>query len=132
MKFSDTPMSAGWEPTWPEDDLKPLFNSTSTKGRLGSRSGHKNNLRLAHDLWCAHDQIRAELGRGDKGLLVGLIAALIARSGGNLISLSTEIAALGGDHLYCRVQELIHEFDGPDPERHLWYQSAPGTYDLTA
>lgn len=132
MKFSDTPMSSSWEPSWHEDAMQPLFNSLADIGRLGSQAVHEHKVRLAHDLWYERDQIREELARGGKGLLIGLIASLIARSGGNLISLSSEIAALGGDHLYCRVQDLIHEFDGPDPERHLWHQSAPGTYVLTA
>lgn len=132
MECFDTHMSSGWEPSWPKDDHQPLFNSPADIGRLGSQAVHEHKVRLGHDLWYERDQIREELARGGKGLLIGLIASLIARSGGNLISLSSEIAALGGDHLHCLVQDLIHEFDGPDPERHLWHQSAPGTYVLTA
>ena len=132
MENFDTPMSSSWEPSWHEDAMQPLFHSPADIGRLGSKYAHEHKVRLGHDLWYERDQIRDELARGGKGLLIGLIASLIARSGGNMISLSSEIAALGGDHLYCLVQDVIREFEGTDPECHLWYKSAPGTYVLTA
>ena len=131
MKCSDAHLSSSWEPIWPEDTEKTLFDSPTGKGKLGSKQAHESNLRLGFDIWRKRDQIRKDLVLGDKGLIVGLICALIVRTGGDMNSLRGDIAALGGDHLYDLVRDLIEEFSGTDPDRHLWHKPVPDQYALT-
>lgn len=131
MHCSNAHMSSSWDPVWSENNAQSLFDSPAENGKLGCELEHAANLRRGFDLWYERDQICEKLALGGKGLLVGLIYAFIARNGGNLTDLYAEVAALGGDHLLCPVQDLLHEFAGTDPERHLWHELVPGHYALT-
>lgn len=132
MHCSNAHMSSSWDPVRPEDTAQNLFDSPYDLGKLGSRCDFDAKRQQGFDLWYERDQIREELARGGKGLLVALIQSHIARKGGTVVSISEEIAALGGDHLYLLVQDLIHEFEGTDPDCHLWHEAVPpGHYFLT-
>jgi len=96
------------------------------------KSRFRANLERGFDLCARREQIRQDIARGGRGLMKGLIGAIIAKGINEPASISTEIAELGGDHLYLPAQDLLRECEGEDPELHPWRNDSLHGYVLNS
>lgn len=99
--------------------------------RLVDRKAFQRSLDDAFAIWRQRDRLTDKIARGGKDLHLALIASLIARTGMDDMGVCHEIAQLGGQFLFNPTVDLIQEFTGTDPERHLWHEVLPGHYALT-
>lgn len=100
------------------------------KNNVKRRMRFDDNLTEAFAIWGQLKDLRKEIALGGKGLLVGLISARIGLYSQNAIALCDAVSELVGGDLHELVYDLLQEFDGPDPERHLWEKDETCTYRL--
>lgn len=88
------------------------------------------NSDAAFGIWHQLKNLRQEIALGGKNLLVALISQRIGLYSQNDIALFDAMSELMGGDVHDLVCDLLQEFEGPDPEKHLWVHDSSGTYRL--